>query len=399
MATQALNYMPNQSPIGQNVLGERRLRVLHLHSGNLYGGVEKLLRTLARDRDLNPNLEPHFGLCFEGRLSRELVETGAPVHMLGGVRISRPWTVWSARRRLGKLLEKHHYDAVICHMPWPVAVFGSTARAAGQKILFWAHSCHNGRSWLEKMAQRTTPDLVISNSQFVAASLQSLYPTVPAPVMFYPVELRDLPDQARLRAEARRELGAADDEVVIIQVSRYEPWKGHLLHLRALERIKNHGKWVCWMVGGPQTAADHAHFDEVERTARSLGLDGRVRFLGQRSNVPQLLAGADIFCQPNLGPEPFGIVFIEALWAGRPVVTTAMGGALEIINGTCGFLTEPDNPESLARSLQQLIESPGLRSRLGEAGPARARELCDPAAQMRILGTLVHQAVGDGNSE
>ena len=57
----------------------------------------------------------------------------------------------------------------------------------------------------------------------------------------------------------------------------------------------------------------------------------------QRDDVPRLLAAADIFCQPNLGPEPFGIGFVEALSAGLPVITTATGGALEIVDGDCGI--------------------------------------------------------------
>ncbi len=368
-----------------------RLRILHLHAGNLYGGVETLLATLANLRPLCPSMEPHFALCFEGRLSRELISAGVPVHLLGAVRISRPWTVWRARRRLRELLARERFDAVLCHMVWPLVVFGRTARAEGQKVVFWAHSGHSGKSRLERMARRITPDLAISNSAFVGSSLSNLYPHLPTPVMYYPLALVESVEAPQLRAAARREQGVNDDTVVIVQVSRFEAWKGHLLHLEGLARLKSRD-WVCWMVGGPQNPADQRQYDEVLRTRDRLGLADRVRFLGQRSDVPQLLAGADIFCQPNQGPEPFGIVFVEALWAGRPVVSTAMGGALEIVNESCGVLTEPDSPASLAAALDRLIQSPELRSRLGKAGPARARQLCDPGAQMRTLEDLVRGA-------
>src|SRR5271170_8284030 len=79
-----------------------KVRVLHLHSGNMYGGVETLLVVLGKLRQLCPEMEPSFGLCFEGRLSRELEAASANVHMLGKVRMSRPWSVWRARRRLRK---------------------------------------------------------------------------------------------------------------------------------------------------------------------------------------------------------------------------------------------------------------------------------------------------------
>jgi glycosyltransferase involved in cell wall biosynthesis len=366
---------------------------LHLHAGSLYGGVETLLFTLANLRQLCPGMEPHFALSVEGRLSRELASAGVPVHLLGQARISRPWTTWRARRRLREVLRRERYDAVVCHQPWPLVVFGRAARGERQKLVFWAHSGHSGRGWLERMARRITPDLAIANSAFVGASVVNLYPDLKTPVMYYPVALVESPGALEDRAAARREQGVDDDTAVIIQVSRFEAWKGHLLHLEALSRLKARN-WVCWMVGGPQRPLDQQQYEQVRSAVDRLGLADRVKVLGQRSDVARLLAGADIFCQPNQGPEPFGIVFVEALWAGLPVVTTAMGGALEIINESCGVLAECDNPDSLAAALDRLIQCPELRAQLGQAGPARARQLCDPAAQMHVLEKLVRRAAG-----
>src|SRR5262245_65707170 len=76
-----------------------RLRVLHLYAGNLYGGIETLLVTLARYRELGAPMVPEFGLCFHGRLWDELETTGASLHDLGEVRCSRPAAVWRARTR------------------------------------------------------------------------------------------------------------------------------------------------------------------------------------------------------------------------------------------------------------------------------------------------------------
>ena len=76
-----------------NRSGSDPLKVLHLSAGNLYGGIETFLTTLARMRHLAPGMEPEFGLCFRGRLWDELVATGVPVHDFGPVRLSRPWTV------------------------------------------------------------------------------------------------------------------------------------------------------------------------------------------------------------------------------------------------------------------------------------------------------------------
>ena len=370
-------------------------RVLHLHGGNLYGGVETLLATLANLRQLCPGMEPHFALCFEGRISQELTSSNVPVHSSGQVRISRPWTVWRARRRLRELLRREHYDAVICHQHWPLVVFGRAAMAAGQKVIFWAHNHHLGRNWLERMAERIKPDLVITDSSYVGGTMSHLYPGVPAPVVYYPLALVEAPDARRWRAAMRRQMGVDDDTAVIIQVSRCEIRKGHPLHLNALSKLKSRN-WVCWIVGGPQNAAEQKYFDEVRSTAERLGLRDRVHFLGQRADVPQLLAGADIFCQPNQGPEPFGIVFVEALWAGLPVVTTAMGGAVEIVNESCGLLAEPENPDHLAAVLDRLIQSPELRSQLGQAGRLAPGTCAILPLKCMFIESLVRAVAGGG---
>jgi hypothetical protein len=69
------------------------MRLLHVYSGNLYGGVETLLVSLAKYADACPGLEHEFALCFEGRLSRELETAGAAVYRLGLARASRPFSI------------------------------------------------------------------------------------------------------------------------------------------------------------------------------------------------------------------------------------------------------------------------------------------------------------------
>jgi glycosyltransferase involved in cell wall biosynthesis len=186
----------------------------------------------------------------------------------------------------------------------------------------------------------------------------------------------------------RKELRANNDTVAIIQVGRLEAGKGHVCHLRALSLLKDSNRWVYWIVGGAQRPQEQEYLNLLQDTAAELGITDRVRFLGERADIRQLLMGADIFCQPNVHPESFGIVFIEALWAGLPVVTSGIGGALEIIDGSCGVLIRPGNTQLLAESLRKLIESRELRVRLGEAGAKRAGRLSDPATQMEKLRKL-----------
>jgi glycosyltransferase involved in cell wall biosynthesis len=376
-------------------------RILHINSGNLYGGVETILTTVARSRDLCPGMESHYALCHEGRLSGELRAAGAPVYLVGNVRLSRPWTASKARRKLREVLRRERFDLVICHMPWSLAVFGGAVRAERQPLGFWAHALHSGRHWLELLARRTPPDLAIANSHFTEAGLVKLFPHSSRAVVYAPVALMRAPEEQNWRSQLRAEYGVGENTAVIVQVSRLEACKGHFQHLEALAGLKKlQAPWECWMVGGPQRAEEHEYLARLRSRAAELGLEQRIRFLGQRSDVKQLLAASDIFCQPNLTPDSFGLSFVEALWARRPVVTTALGGAREIVNDACGFLVAPGDVSGIARSLEQLIENPELRARLGSAGAERATELCDPARQLELLSQLARagKRAGGGRS-
>ena len=365
------------------------MRVLHVYSGNLYGGVEKMLVTLARHRDLDLKLRSEFALCFAGRLSQELKAAGAIVHHLGNVRVRQPQSVWLARRRLGKILESENYDVVICHSAWSQAIFGTVARVANRPLVFWMHAPTDGRHWLERWARRAQPKLVLCNSRFTANTAVKLYPHVRAEVLYCPVAgLQGLYSDEERRA-TRAELKTPEDALVIIQVSRMESLKGHALLLEALSKLDDIPEWVCWLVGGAQQDGEIAYTNELKALASRLSITRRTHFLGERSDVPELLNAADIYCQPNLLPEGFGITFVEALAAGLPVVTTALGGACEIVNDSCGVLLPQRDAAHLAATLRELMVNQERRDSLGKAGPARALSLCDPFAQIGKLHELL----------
>lgn len=363
------------------------LKVLHLSSGNLYGGVEVMLATLARERGHCPAMEPHFALCFPGRLSEELAALGTPATMLGPVKSRFPWQIWKVRRELRKLLSRHAFDVVVCHMPWPHAIFGPAVRQAGIPLVFWMHGPAQGVNWIERWARRCIPDLVVCNSRFTAGSRRNLFPeaAVSHAVIHCPVSNSALPLSATDRVAVRAEFSTSPDACVIIQVGRMEPCKGHGLHLEALARMADVPNWICWIVGGSQRTMELRYSDALKDRVAELGIGDRVRFLGERSDVPRLLASADVFCQPNVAPDSFGISFVEALNAGLPVVTSALGGALEIVDERCGRMVAANDSGALATVLRELVANPKLRETLGSFGPHRARELTAPES---VLPTL-----------
>jgi len=374
------------------------MRLLHVHSGNLYGGVETLLSTLAHYRALCAEMEPEFALCFDGRIAAELRQAGTTVHILGRVRARNPVQVIRARRRLIQVLSAGAFDAVICHMVWPLAIFGAAVRRIKVPLIFWMHDAVIRRNWLVLWAGLSSPDLVICNSRYTASTLERLFNAAAFETLYYPVVRRAEKLESAQREMLRSHLNTPSEAVVILQASRMESWKGHWLLLDALARLADVPQWVCWIAGGPQRHEEIAYAKALHARAAALGLAQRIHFLGQRSDIAQLLAAADIYCQPNLGAEPFGIAFVEAMYAGLPVVTTAAGGPLEILDESSGLFVRPNDTLSLATMLGRLIADQGERRRLGANGARRAAQLCEPARQLQRLHAITQQSVNLGRT-
>jgi glycosyltransferase involved in cell wall biosynthesis len=359
------------------------VRVLHVHSGNLYGGVETFLLSLARFRTLAPSMDMSVALTSDGRMAADLRHAGVPVTILGDTRISRPLTVRRARRVLASLLQSERPDVIVCHQAWPLALFGPVAKRHSIALVLWLHMAAS-RYLLDRLAWRVGPDMVVCNSRFTSSTLPKSNACVE--VVYAPVDAGSARDN---------HAASSNGHAVIIQVSRMEPLKGHAVLLDALARLRGHAGWTCRVAGGAQRAHESQYMESLRARAAALGIGDRVEFLGERSDIPRLLAGSDIYCQPNVEPEGFGLSLIEAMAAGLPVVTSALGGAQEIVDETCGVLVAPRDSAALASELSSLIENRARRERLGANGPSRARALCDPAAQMSRIAAILQKAGAD----
>ena len=307
------------------------------------------------------------------------------------LRFSRPYTIRRARRALASVLAAKRFDRIVCHAPWTLAAFGGVIRRAGLPLVFWAHDAMTGRHWTERLARRVVPDMVICNSAFTASTLVALFPGTPSEVVHPPVTPH-AGSWSVDRSSIRASLATSEDAFVIVQASRSEEWKGHRVLLQALRGLADIPGWVWWQIGGAQRPAERRYLDSLREHAHQVGIAARVRWVGERDDVRRLLTAADVYCQPNVRPEPFGIVFVEALAAGLPVVTTRTGGAVEIVDHTCGLLLDGPDPAAVESALRRLIQDPALRRRLANAAVQRAARFCDRDRHAAHLwSVLAHQ--------
>lgn len=342
------------------------------------------------------------GVSADGPLLDEVRGAGFRVEV---VPFSRSYNLAShlrAYRALVELFRRERFDMVHVHTPVAALIGRIAARRAGvPRIVYTAHGFyfHDRMAWpmraafiaLEWLAGRVT-DVLFTQAREDAETARRLGlcrgGVVEAigngvdPGRFYPPG----PDDAR-RSELRAALGAPAGAVVVMMVGRLVAEKGYLELFEAMGRVDA----VLWVVGerleSDRPSAVEAAVAGLEEHPE---LAERIRFLGYRRDVPDLLRAADIFTLPS-HREGMPRSIIEAMMTGLPVVATDVRGSREeVVPGETGLLVPVGDSEALAEALSRLVGDAALRRRLGGAGRARALELYDEAEvvarQLDLLG-------------
>jgi len=324
-----------------------------------------------------------IGVCAEGPLLDGVRAEGFRIETPPLERRVSPAAMWRAYRALERMFRAERPDLVHAHMPISGFLARLAARRAGVPRI--AYTCHGflfnqPGPWprraaslaMEWLAGRLT-DIFTTVSTEEAADARRLHIAAHAVAVGNgrdPAKFR--PDPAA-RAAIRAALGVADDTVIVVAVSRLVRHKGYPELLTAMRDVPAE----LWVVG-ERLASDHG--EDMEPYFANAGLGGRLRRLGYRTDVPSILAAADIFALPSHF-EGLPMSVIEAMLTGLPVVATAIRGPREqVIAGETGLLVPPADAPALARALQFLAGDPPLRARMGAAGRARAVTLFGEAA-------------------
>jgi len=174
-------------------------------------------------------------------------------------------------------------------------------------------------------------------------------------------------DQSR---KTLREQFGVSDRFVIGQFSRLSPWKGQHILLEALKSTSD--STVALFVGAALFGEDE-YASQLEQQVQVLGLGDRVKFLGFRSDVAELMQACDAIAHTSVTPEPFGRVIVEAMFSRRPVIATAAGGAIELIEpNKTGWLTEPGNAEDLTQAIHSIQQDSMVTDSIVQTAYAQA---------------------------
>ncbi len=366
----------------------RRLRVAHVTTEKGFSGGEVQLFLLLCG--LRERGHESVVLCPGGSLT----ENEARRRGFGCRSVPRLATWPGSGRRLRRALAELRPDLVHLHSGRADRVGGAAAHALGLPAVTTRRMDRRvrpGRRSRRLYGQWVQRAVAISPA--VADRLRA--GGVPEPMLRTIYSAVD-PESVRPRhapAAVRAAEGARPGAPLLLTVARLVRRKGLDLLLDALAGLSREGPPAeLWIAGeGPERGA-------LEKRSRDRGLADRVRFLGQRRDVPDLLAASDVFVLPSRR-EGLGVAALEAMAAGRPVVASRVGGLGEVVGheGT-GLLVPPEDPAALRDALARLLNEPELRARLGAAGPARIAERHLPERMTEAYERLYHELLAEEES-
>ena len=300
--------------------------------------------------------------------------------------------------RIARQLRRWKIDAVVSQGFHAQCYGGWAARMAGVRNVFWCHNLvrpeHEMRDAIVQVAMRAPVDAVISAPRANLTGLESIYGTrCPVRLVYpaHPLERFSTGDRLRVR----QELGIPDAAPVAAIIGRLQPWKGQDVFMRAAARVaKEMPEARFLIVGGAAMPGDEAYSAQLRRAARELALPDRVFFLGDRQDVPDLLAASNVVVHASTEPEPFGLVIIEAMAAGRAVIASRGGGPSEIIEeGNSGLLTTPGNDEELAAAMLRVLRDDEFRERLSAGGRDRVDACFSFRRMAHELSSVLHEVL------
>jgi glycosyltransferase involved in cell wall biosynthesis len=359
------------------------------------GGAEQMLWGILSNLDRG-SVDALVIFLEDGPFRDEVAELGYDTATLRATHLRDLPNFIAVVWKLSKLLRGDRPDVVLSWMAKahlyaaPAAIFSGLAR----RCAWWQHLIPE-RHWMDRIATTLPANAIGASSSRSAKAQRRMRPRRKTFVVTPGVDIeRYRPNGDNGRA-VRDDCGFSSTAFVVTIVGRLQPWKGQQLVLQAIAQLRDDGVDAAAIIVGGEAFGESEGFERELRTlAEEIGIGRFVRFTGHVADPAPYLHASDV-CVNASDEEPFGIVLLEAMAAGLPVVAVDRGGPAEIINsGTTGLLIPHATTHALAGALKTLADDPALARRLGAAAQNAAMQsfsverMADAfATEMRRLGT------------
>ena len=344
--------------------------VVLVHATDIMAGGERSLLNLVRHLDRD-KFHARVVCDATDEFVQSIQETGTPVHRVRFPGLRRPGLAsWRAVRDL--LASCRIVGDAVFHANTPrTNLYAAAAgRLARVPVVWHCRNLLETGMWDTDRMFAWLPDRIICNSDAIASRFAGSRWQHRVRTILNGVDLAEFhPDISG--APVRAELGWTRNPI-IAATSRLDTEKGHETLLEAMCIVANQIPDSRMLIAGIASVNQATRHAALQRRISDLKLDGMVRLLGFRRDIPQLVAAADI-CVLPAHAEACGRILFEAMAMAKPVVATMSGGTPEIVvDGVTGLLVAPRNPGALAEALLALLIDPARRQALGTAGRERA---------------------------
>jgi glycosyltransferase involved in cell wall biosynthesis len=383
------------------------MRVAFVSVSDQLGGSEAmLLQTASEFRTFKPDWDLHLVVPGTGPLGPKAAALGIHVSVLpmpgslarmgesglsgghaaaGGVMLAKAaLSLPPYERRLRDLLSAIRPDVVHTN-GFKAHVLSSRARVESRAILWHMHEYISQRPLTRRLIRHYADrcSLIVANSESVAADVRTATGTrTPVRVIYNAVDLRRFSPRGPV-ADLDTLSGlppAPSGTVRVGLVATFSRWKGHDAFLRAVASLPASVRVRPYIVGGALYDTKGSQYSalELQRLAATCGLSDRVGFTGFIERADEAMRALDVVVHASTSPEPFGLVIAEAMACGRALVTSATGGAAELVRpGEDAITHRPGDAGELSAAIERLARDGELRARLGRAAREAAENRFD----------------------
>jgi glycosyltransferase involved in cell wall biosynthesis len=340
------------------------------------GGAATVLLGLLRHRP--PDVEPACVFLADGPARAAVAALGVPTALLDAGRARELWRAPRVVRVLRGAIRAHRADVVFAHVSKAHLYASPAAWLEGLPYLWWQHATPRPRDAMEQVARRLPAAVVICSSDLAAASQRALGPGARV-VRIHPG--LDAPGAAEPALRTGLRVG---------MLSRLQRLKRIELVLAAVPAVVDAVPGARFEIAGGASAAFDADYPaELQARVRALSIADAVRFAGEVDDGSAFVRQLDVLVHAA-SAESFGLVYVEAMLAGVPVVAPDRGGGTEVVrDGIDGVLVDVEDPSALAGAIVGLLRDDERRARLGAAARMRAEREFTAARMAQETWSLV----------
>ena len=341
-------------------------------SAHLRGGAEEALVQFLRSQEQAKLTVPLVILLEDGELKRLCEDLGVIVEVVQSGRLREPWKHASSVVRITRLLKKHRIEMVLGWMTKAHIYSGVAGKLAGLPAVYYQHGLPDDGS-VDRLSRKIPAAGALGCSNFVAREQQA---RVSHKLIGVPVAA----DTKRFEAvaqipppEMRRKLALEEGPLVGI-VARLQRWKGVHVYAEAMNIVCKEIPNARGVVVGGVHDLEPDYEPWLKGRIKELGMAEKIRMVGVQRNVPEWMQAMDVVVHAS-EREPFGIVVVEAMALGKPVVATKPGGPEEIITHDFdGQLVAWNKPQDAAEAILRYLRDPEWARVIGQRAKLRSQE-------------------------